>query len=346
MNTGKTANGENLDGENPLGLGVEQVSKPEFDMGISHAVAGAAGRVLQSDEMKPDAVKWIEFKKISSEFNDFVGIIEKFKSNKYSEIESDIANYHHFSEARTRLTDMFWQFDNIFQNTLDDMSIFGETVGPYVMAPIYFVIDELKKKVEKMNVLFIKGEMNDEDIEEFKSIYAEYNKFCTNYITEFNHVLSLVCDPFSIQADADKNFNDVVTEALFDALKIPAVPSGVLSQYLSQDLENVDIDEFEKSYDEFFKAAFERDEDALQLKIEKKRKILQMEFDKGISDNRGDEYFHALTKKTIKTTPEKELKTAFRWRNFELLTDSEVPVSLEFFHKIWNKLKKIKNKLT
>lgn len=344
MNTGNAENGENLKGENPLGLGIEQASKPEFDMGISHAVAGAAGRVLQSDEIRSDAVKWIEFKKISSEFNDFVGIIEKFKSNKYSEIENDIANYHHVNKAHSRLTEMFWQLDNAFENTLDRISALSEEVGSYVMAPIYFILGELKKKVEKMNILFMQGEMNDEDIEEFKSIYAEYNKFCTNYITEFNHVLSLVCDPFTIQADADKNFNDVVTEALFDALKIPAVPSGVLSQYLSQDLENIDIDEFEKSYDEFFQTEFEREEDRLQFRIEKKREILQMEFDKGISDNRGDEYFHALTKKTIKTTPEKELKTAFRWRNFELLTDSDIPVSLEFFHKIWEKLKKIKNK--
>jgi len=327
---------------------VDYNEKPEFDAEISHSVAKAAGRVLQDNYLKSDIVKWEALKEIASEFNALVGVMEQFQPNKYSDIESDISNYSNFGKAKTRLKDMFWQLNNVFQNTLNGVSDLGDQVGPYVMAPIYFVIGELKKKVAEMENLFDQGSMNSDDIEKFKLTYSEFTKFCKNYMTEFNHVLSLVCDPFSIQSNPNESFDNTATEALFDALKIPSVPSGVISKYLSQNINDIDMNDFDETYNEFLKSDLEIEEEPLKLKINNEKKMLKLKFDIAQREGRDNQYLNTL-KKHMKywenTTPRQELEKAFRWRNFEFLTDSEVPVSLEFFHKIWNKMKEINKKI-
>ncbi|MBU1446595.1 hypothetical protein KKD70_05035 [Patescibacteria group bacterium] len=334
MNTINAENGDGIEGQKPFVISGESDDlgeRPEFN---SRSIAGAVEKILKSDEIESDAVKWDGIKKISLEFENFAGYIDKFTSKKYPEIKSDIANYHHLSKARTRLKDMFWQLDNVLSNTLNDIDNLSEKVGSYVMAPIYFVIGEVEKRIERMHELFKKDKMSDEDIAEFIVIYDEYNKFSANYVAEFSLVLRLVCDPFNM-ADMKESFDEVVPKVLFDALKIPDAPKRVIDEYISHDISKKEL---KRLYDEAFQDELKKNEKTLQFKIEKEREILKEQLNAAKKDKRDAEYMKTLDEK-IKywegtNVLEKELKKAFRWRNFELLAYSNYPVSLDLFYKI------------
>lgn len=292
--------------------------------------------MLYTRVLEEESIKWDTIGEIAGSFNQLGDDMERFTNNFL--FQKDLDNPYR-KEAPQKIAQHMQNLVERIEETHVVLDERREVLGDLITSLLRNSLNILQERA---------GQVRNAAIEEnpvkLKKHYKSFENYRNKFFSELSQVLStLTNDPFA-RAGAGP-FDKEMVENILNALKVPAIPEGMLASYIKKDKAgNLDDGKFEKDYKLYMaielpqrKAEIEEEINAKRAELEKEKNQWEQRVDSpAIKDALMKEYDYWQ-----QMTAEKRYKELLRLRAFELLKLSAGAkrITPEFMYKLYEQMK-------
>jgi len=341
MNTLVDDTGENKPGEEPPYLTQWLHGNPDKDPAYSVTETSAdeqsrptremlAVRSLSKLVLEDESKKWDTIREVAGSFGKLSDDLEKLSQNFL--FQKDMEDL-----GRKDAPSKIFEYTKLVSERIEESNIFldekAAVLGDLITSLLRHPLIVLQERIGEIGVSAIHKKP-----EALENAYKSFENYRVKFFSEFSQVLGFSNDPFAM-ADSDP-FEKEMAENLLNALKVPALPEGMMRKYA----EKKESKHFEKDYNLFMKIELSVHKEELEEEIKLKRAELE-ERSIRIKNMTSDPKMTEALKKEYEywkqITPEKRYKQLLRMRAFELLKKSagEKRLTPEFMYKLYTQAK-------
>lgn len=338
---------QNGDGEKKIFPGsraesIEQTAHSGFpaEYKVSLPIERSIINMLYNRVLEEESVKWDTIAEIADSFNQLGDDMERFANNFL--FQKDLENPYR-KEAPQKIAQHMQNLVERIDKTHAVLDENREILGDVITGLLRNALNVLQERAGQVRNAAIK-----ENPVTLKKYYKSFESYRNKFFSELSQVLStLTNDPFA-RASAGP-FDKEMAENILNALKVPAIPEGMLAEYIKKDKEgNLDLSNFEKDYKLYMaielpqhQAEIEEEINAKRAELEKEEKQWEQRVDSPAIKEDIKEVLMKEYGYWQQMTPEKRYKQLLRLRAFELLKLSagEKRLTPEFMYKLYSEMK-------
>lgn len=224
----------------PENLQEGQVPSPAIDDLSLAEVGDRVDLVMEKETVKWDAVAKIAniFNKINNSFE----LASKERSNEKSEFEfmTDYKNIKSKEEAKSLIDYLKTFYIPKIEEARNFVRQHSHIIGDFVASLLNHPLNILEERIRKV---YDSANLEGPDSKLIESSYNAFENYRKKIFNQFVHILELVNDPF---AEKEGPFNEEMIDHIFNALKVPAMPEGLINDY--KNVENLDSEKFRSDY--------------------------------------------------------------------------------------------------
>lgn len=295
----------------------------------------AVVNMLSMRVLEDDSVKWEAIKKIANSFNQLGDDLEKFTKNFL--FQKDLSDPYR-KEAPEKIAQ---HMQNLIERIEETNTVLDEqrtVLGDVIVALLRNALNMLKERASD-----VRNAAMDENPVKLRKSYKFFENYRNKFFSELSQVLSTFAnDPFA-RAGSDP-FEKEMIEHILDALKVPAIPEGMLAKYMQMEGEDFNGDLFKKDYEFFMNIELKAYKQELEEEIRAKLEELEKQKKQWESREDAPELKEAIMKEYDywkQMTPKKRYKQLLRLRAFELLRVSAGAKRLkpEFMYRLYSEMR-------
>ncbi|MCD6109200.1 hypothetical protein J7J83_00335 [bacterium] len=287
---------------------------------------------LANQVIEDESTKWDTIREIAGNFNKLGDDLETFIENFL--FQEDLKNPYR-KDAQKRVASHIQNLISRIEEENIKLNSYRDIVGDIVTTLLRHSLNILKERASKIHDATVKG--NPVSV---NNSYKSFENYRNKFFSELSQILFIFAnDPFA-RAEAGP-FEKEMTDVIFDALKIPAIPENMLAEYIQRDDTKTDEETFRKDYEFFMNIELGLHKQELHEEIYINRKELEMQLETSTNSPRLKDFLTNELNYWEKMTPEKRYKQLLRMRIFELLETSagEKRLTPELMYKFYSKIR-------